>query len=611
MKRDEITVQRWLFFGLVLSTTAAATTRLLAVFRIDDLSMLDAVLITIFALLFAWISTSFWIACLGTHASWRGRTQDLPRPPASGKLVGELACSRTALIAPIYNENSNEVFSRLQAIQDSLRKKGAQSRFDFFVLSDSSDSHCRTSEKNAWRQFRGRNTDTHIYYRNRDCNHGRKSGNIADFCRNWGALYDYMVVLDADSIMTGDALTELVRLMEANPKVALIQVPPQLVGCESLFARIQQFASWVYGPIYVAGLARLTGPDGNYWGHNAIIRVKPFMENCGLPVLRGRPPLGGEIMSHDFVEAALLRRGGWEVWLAHDIKGSYESSPPTLVDYLKRDRRWCQGNLQHIKLIFAQGLRMSSRLHFALGAMSYLSSPLCLLLILLFITHAVRIEHAAPVTYVGRYPELALPVSHTLAFVSLAIAALGLLIVPKIMSAIVLLRNNSETDRFGGSLSVIVSLLIEIVLSILLAPIFMLAHSWFVLNILVGRNTRWATQPRATKGITLGRALIVFFPYTLIAIGAGVIVWQWIPNEFWWCLPLFVGPAGAIILGWITSKPSWGSAARYLGVFLIPSETAGLPIVNRVQALLAEERGSNKRIVDETIGRAEKDLLTA
>ncbi len=499
---------------------------------------------------------------------------------------------RTVLLVPVYNENVTEVFARIQAIRESLREAGAEKTFDFFVLSDSTDAACRAAEEAAWRRAREDNC-ARIFYRNRADNTGHKAGNIADFCRNWGAMYDYMVVLDADSLMTGRRLARLVALMDANPRTALIQAAPLLVGGESLFARSQQFASWAYGRMFAAGLAKLQGPDGNYWGHNAIIRVRPFMEHCGLPILRGRPPLGGEIMSHDFVEAALLRRAGWEVWMAPEFEGSYETSPPTLIDHLKRDRRWCQGNLQHIRLLFAQGLHMPNRLHMAFGALSYLSSPLWLMLILLFSAHAANIDRS-PVTYVGRYPVLAWPISHTVAFVSIAVAAMLLLYVPKIMALIVLLRDREAVRGHGGARKLILSVFLESLLSTLVAPVFMLSHSWFVLNILIGRNTRWGAQLR--RGNTgLANAIMAFAPHTVIALGAAYLVWTWTPADFWWYLPLLAGMATAILFGWLTSLPSIGAAARRAGLFLIPSESTGLAIVDRVDALVAE-RDSTKRV---------------
>jgi membrane glycosyltransferase len=593
MSRDDTQLQRWLFLGLVLSTTAAASARLLDVFRFDEIDLLDGMLLAAFAVLFVWIATSFWIACLGAHSLWRATGQSRGIPERISPVTASR--SRTALVMPIYNEDAQHVCARLQAMLDSLRQADIIAQFDVFMLSDSNEPNCWAGEAGAWRTLRASNKDARIYYRRRERNSGHKSGNITAFCQDWGTLYDYMVILDADSLMTGNALGRLVSTMDANPRVALIQAPPLLVGGESLFARMQQFASWVYGPVYVAGLTRLTGEDGNYWGHNAIIRVKPFMENCGLPVLPGRPPLGGEILSHDFVEAALLRRAGWEVRMAPEIGGSFENSPPTLIDYLKRDRRWCQGNLQHIKLIFAQGLRTSSRFHFALGAMSYLASPLWLITVVLFCAHALRLQNAAAVTYEGRYPILNWPMSHSVAFISITVATLAMLFVPKVLSIIVLLRNEPAA-RYGGTARLIGGFFIENAVSVLVAPVFMLQHSWFVANILIGRTTRWATQPRGSTGIGLGRAAAVFAPHSLAALLLGFGVWRWLPGEFWWCLPILLGPAVAPVLAWLTSKPSLGHAMGRRGLFLVPSETEGLAILERVEILLAG-RGAKADVV--------------
>ncbi|MGH6676814.1 MAG: glucans biosynthesis glucosyltransferase MdoH, partial [Xanthobacteraceae bacterium] len=407
-------------------------------------------------------------ACFGAYELWNGGPAlPLHRPPTDAAI----SRSRTILAMPIYNESWLEVSARIQAMQDSLREAGALDGFHFFILSDSTDPRCLADEETGWRRLRDGNPDATIYYRHRTNNAGRKSGNVADFCVDWGALYDYMIVLDADSLMSGRTLVQLVAVMDANPRAGLIQVAPLLIGGESLFARIQQFASWVYGPIYASGLSKLQGADGNYWGHNAIIRVRPFMQHCGLPILPGGPPFGGEIMSHDFVEAALLRRAGWDIWLLSHPAGSFEATPPTLIDHLKRDQRWCQGNLQHIKLVFARGFRVQSRIHLAFGAISYLSSPLWLLLLVLFSADAARLEETAPVSFVGPYPVLTWPVSHTLAFISLIAATAVLLYGPKLLALAILLRNPGMVRRYGGAAALTTSVFAEMIASTLLAPV--------------------------------------------------------------------------------------------------------------------------------------------
>ncbi len=370
---SDIAARRWLFLFLVVVSTAAAVDKLYQVLRIDGLDPLEFLFLSLFAILFGWITISFWMAVFGAFA----RLTDAKLLPL--KEAPAPSSSRTAILMPVYNENVARVFSGVQAIFDSVAATGG---FDFFILSDSTEPQNWIAEEVAWQKLRASlEPDAQIFYRHRHRNIGRKSGNIQDFCENWGSHYDYMVVLDADSLMSGETLSALVRLMDANPRAALIQAPASLVGRSTLFARIQQFASTAYGATYTAGLAWLQGAQGNYWGHNAIIRVRAFQQHGGLPKLPGKPPFGGEIMSHDFVEAAFLQRAGWEVWMAPDLTGSYEEPPPTIYDYLKRDRRWAQGNLQHARVILAQGLKLPSRLHLAMGIMSYLASPLWLLLL--------------------------------------------------------------------------------------------------------------------------------------------------------------------------------------------------------------------------------------
>ncbi len=130
-------------------------------------------------------------------------------------------------------------------------------------------------------------------------------------------------------------------------------------------------------------LPRWSGGAGNFWGHNAIIRLAPFAAHASLPDLPGKEPLGGKILSHDFVEAALLRRAGWRVEIAGDIVGSYEEAPPTVVDLAARDRRWAQGNIQQIQILFAKGFDWLNRVHIGAGLMGYVSGLLWLSLVVM------------------------------------------------------------------------------------------------------------------------------------------------------------------------------------------------------------------------------------
>ncbi len=579
-------VRRWLYLALVLGTTATAAIRLWAILRVDGLSALEMSLLALFVVLFGWIASSFWLAIFGVYARRRAPREKHPDPARRAVRRVPTRLSRTAIVMPIHNEDPGRVFAGIDAVRWSLAQTDrGRAEFDFYVLSDSTNPSCLRAEEIAWRRRSGAGAP--LFYRRRVRNLGRKSGNIADFCRNWGALYDYMVVLDADSLMTGDTLVALVAMMDANPRTALIQAPPRLIGRESLFARTQQFASSVYGEIYAAGLAYLQEADGNYWGHNAIIRVQPFIRHCGLPELPGPMPFGGEILSHDFVEAALLRRAGWDLRLASELEGSFEEPPPTLIDHLKRDRRWCYGNLQHLMLIGARGFTLPSRLHFVNGVMTYLSSPLWLVMLILSSIEAFRIEAVAPVTYVGRYPLLTWPMPHALAFIALVAATLVLLYGPKLICCASLLRDREARRAHGGGRRLALSVLAESAFSTLIAPIVMLSHSWFVANFLLGRRVGWAAQRRCDGGIDWRTASHAFAPHTVIALAAALAMWHYIPSALPWYGPLLAGPALAIPLCIASSTSLLGRATLRRRLFLVPSETIGLPVLDCMRKSLA------------------------
>lgn len=587
-------LRRWIYLLLVVLTAFGGMLQLWAVLRVDGFAPIEYGLMAVFATLFTWIATSFWLACFGAFACFtRPKVDDLADRTPAGAL--DTTPSRTALLMPVYNEDARHVCARLQAMCASLEAYGYSRQsggdvFDIFILSDSNKPQSLQAENYHISQLRQTvGAAFNIYYRNRSENKGRKSGNIADFCENWGSLYDYMVILDADSLMTGATLTKLVAKMSHNPNTALIQVPPSIIGGQSMFARIQQFASSLYGPIYATGLAYLQGGDGNFWGHNAIIRVKAFRDHCGLPTLPGRAPLGGEIMSHDFVEAALLRRAGWDLWMAPDLGGSFEETPPTAIDHLARERRWCQGNIQHLKIVTAAGLKMPSRLHLLNGIMSYVSSPLWLLLLGIMVIDAHRVSQIPSVIYHGAYPLLSWSVSHGQAFVILVSAMVMLLLGPKLLAYIVMLRSRKQTVKHGGALKALQSVISESVFSALFAPVSMLTHSWFVITILMGKTTGWGGQNRTDSQLPLSVIARAFAGHTLFGVAVCATGMMVIPANIWWLLPVITGLIFAVPLVYVSSHPVVGSWARRQGLFLTPPETFGFRIVRDYAALAHEE----------------------
>jgi membrane glycosyltransferase len=478
----------------------------------------------------------------------------------------------TAIVMPIYHESPGRIFAGLAAIYRSLERTGQLEHFHFHVLSDSTDADHWVEEEIGWaRLVHHLGASGRLFYRRRRINSNKKAGNIADFCRRWGRSYRYMVVLDADSIMTGDTVVRLVRLMEHNPTAGLIQTAPSLVRGRTLFARALQFGSRLYGPIFQAGLNYWQVGESNYWGHNAIIRLTPFIAHCALPPLPGREPFGGKILSHDFVEAALLRRAGWSVWLAGDLGGTYEELPPTLIDYAGRDRRWCQGNLQHFWLLFARGLRGISRIHFSLGILSYASSLFWLLSLLFGTLLAVGFVRTG-LTWLPE-PALADVIGRSAESQAAALTALTfiLLFTPKLLAVADRRRQEGGLAIFGGAARTWLGVLLETLLSALLAPVLMLFHANFVLATIFGRGVRWVTQRR--EGHTTWReAFVSHAGQTTVGLGWLILLAVYSPALLPWMIPVLAGLLLSTVFSQMTARESLGQALRQRGILCTPEE---------------------------------------
>lgn len=573
--------RRVTFFILIGLITLFSLALLTSVYQKDGLKPLELGLLSLYTVLIGWISFSFWVAIIGFILQWR--QTDRFAISASAGTAPIAAAVRSAIVIPVYNENPHRVFAGLQAICDSLIATGQQAQFDCYVLSDTRDPDIWVEEELRWHQLAtAMQGKMAIYYRNRELNSGRKVGNIKDFLTRWGGHYHYTIVLDADSIMSGETLVNMVRIMQNNPQVALLQVPPAPIGKESLFARILQFASSVYGPIFTAGLNFWQLGEGNYWGHNAIFNTQAFLAHCGLPHLPGREPFGGEIFSHDFVEAAMLRRAGWQVWLAYDMGGSYEELPPTLIDYAKRDRRWCQGNLQHSKLVLAKGWHPINRLHLAMGIMSYLASPLWFLFLVMTGTDAYWRAQSDP-TYFSGYTLFPIwPESYAVEMGTVLAVTLAMLFLPKLLALLLLIKHPKTLALYGGGIKASASVLLETVTSMLLAPILMLFQTKFVLAILLRRNINWATQKRDDHHTGFLEALSAHGGHTILGFGVAWISHTHVNSFFWWLIPVLVGMVLSIPLSMLLSHVSLGQRARRWGLFLIPEESAPPLVLQRL-----------------------------
>jgi membrane glycosyltransferase len=572
--------------ALTIGTISILGRSMLSMVETNGVNGLKIAIFVLFLILMVPIALSFWTAVIGFVIRLSGGGSLKLRRVLAEPAQPEADWPRTAVVVPVYNEDPAGVFAGIKATYESLQETGFLQFFEFFILSDTTDADVWVREEMAFVDLRRSVSEPErIFYRNRRENVDRKTGNIADFCERWGGRYRYMIVFDADSIMTGRCLVDLVRLMERHPRAGIIQAPPLPVNRHTFFGRLRQFATHAYTSIFLTGLNVWQGTAANYWGHNAIIRIEPFVEHCRLPKLSGREPLGGSILSHDFIEAAFMRRAGWKVHLASELRGSYEEVPHSLISYAARDRRWCQGNMQHIRLLFTPGLHPVNRLHLVLGIMGYLAAPLWILMLILSTIEGIR-ETVVPHAYFpsGKVLHPIWRLSQEKQAIMLFLTVMGLLILPKVLSLLIHLRRE-DREGFGGGGKFALSVLLETIAATLLAPVLALLQSHFVLGILLGRNVKWDAQDRGEAETTLGEAIKRFWPSTLLGIVWTILLLEEAPKLFWWFSPVLAGFLLAIPMSMWSSRVSLGERARKAGLFLTPEEANPPPV------LLAREEG--------------------
>lgn len=568
---------------LVVISAIAGTNTMVDVLPLHGGSWAEQGLLMLFAVLFAWISAGFWTGIMGAWVLFRGRDGNAVTNSLRGAQSEIPADARTALIMPICNEHVPTVFGGLRATYESLARTGSIERFDLFVLSDTNRPDIRAAEQAAWGELvqalEGEGKPVRLHYRWRQHRSRRKAGNVADFCRRWGLNYRYMVVLDADSVMTGDCLVNLVRLMESHPDAGIIQTAPRASGHETVHARIQQFGSRVYGPLFTAGMHFWQLGESHYWGHNAILRVAPFIEHCALAPLPGQTSLSGDVMSHDFVEAALMRRAGWKVWIAYDLEGSYEQVPPNLLAEVQRDRRWAHGNLQNSRLMFEPGLHTVHRTVFLTGVLAYLSAPLWLAFLLVSSLLFARQANEVPRYFIEPYQLFPIwPTANVGLMLTLFGFTIALLVVPKLLSlCVIVLRGQARA--YGGALRLMTGALLEFVHSMLLAPVRMLFHSQFVLAALTGLKLDWKSPPRDDATTGWGEAMRRHGAHSMLALGWIVAILTSGAPFPWWLSPVLGGMLLAIPISVWSSRAAPGRWLRKRGIFLIPEEAEVPPVL--------------------------------
>ncbi len=554
--------------ALAFSPAMAATLGLLWVmsdwFSAEGINLIEGILLTLISFNFFWISFTVCTVLLGMVSLSR------QEPP---KREGRSQPLRVALLTPVYNEVPWNVLGNARTMLEDLQKRGGQHHYAMFILSDTRDPEIAAQEQASVEALRTTLAPgLELYYRRRPQNTDRKVGNIADWVSRWGADWDAMLVLDADSLMTGRAITRLTDALARDPGAGLIQSYPQLIGAQSVFARMQQFANGVYGIAFAEGLARWCGQEGNYWGHNAIIRTCAFASSAGLPKLRSLSGQDKLIMSHDFVEAGLLRRAGWAVRFLPRIRGSYEETPPTLIDHAMRDRRWCQGNLQHLKLLGTTGFRAVSRFHMFHGAVGYLMSPLWFALLVMWALIGQG-EEASVLHYFSpdnplfpQWPEMS-ETRHVL----IILVMYAMLLAPKVLGVAALPLSGVRYSDFGGTRKFFTSFLSEVVLSILYAPILMVQQMIAVFRTAFGIQKGWSPQARDGGSYGLRTLILCHSLETISGVALSVGILAGLVSV--WLAPIAISLALAIPLSAL-SGVSAGAARRMVGMREDVSEPA-------------------------------------
>ncbi len=571
---------RFILLAITVGVTIYGVYQMLQVVRFASMTLLQGLMISFFAVSLGWIAFAAGSVLAGASKR-RDPNPNLETPP-----------SRTALVMPIYNEDPLRTTAGLQAMAEALALIDAHRGFEIVILSDSTNADAWIRETLSVHRLRDSLLAVMpVWYRRRWQNIARKSGNLEDFVTRWGGRYDYMIVLDADSLIDAPTLQRLVNAMQSDPDLGILQTAPQLIGAKTFFGRLQQFAACVYGPVITRGLSAWSGDSGNYWGHNAIIRMAAFAQNCGLPQLAGRKPFGGFVLSHDFVEAALMRRSGWKVRMATDCGGSWEESPPSLIDIAIRDRRWAQGNLQHMKIIGAAGLSLISRMHLGVGIMSYLSSPLWLVMLGIGFALAVQ-SHLIRPEYFNHdfqlfptWPRFDVELMMALFWFSMVV-----LLIPKMLGLVGALCSRRIRRGGGGVIGIAASFFLEVILSALYAPVLMLVQCRHVFEVFMGRDSGWKPQRRGGAGTSWSDAWHYHKRHMFLSCVTAVIVWFLSPPLLAWLSPALLGLFLAVPLSRASGSERLGTVLSRLALLRTPEEMHTPTLVVRREELLRDAR---------------------
>jgi len=553
-----LTRRRRIFSALSLATLIVMGAWLTKILAVNGFGVLGSLMLLAFLVCAPWFIIGFWNSAIGFAILQLVRDPLKVIMPAAVKARGDdPVFVRSAILMTLRNENPARAFKRLRTVKASLDATGFGEMFDYYILSDSSQPDVIEAERTAYGAWMREFADLdRLVYRHRTENTGFKAGNVRNFCERWGKKYEVMVPLDADSLMTGAAIVRLVRIMQANPRLGILQSLVVGMPSPSFFARVFQFGMRHGMRSFTSGSAWWHADCGPFWGHNAAVRVAPFTDYCRLPDLPGKPPFGGHILSHDQIEAVLMRRAGYEVRVLPEEDGSYEENPPALPDFARRDTRWCQGNLQYLKLVSLPALFPTSRMQIALAIQMFLVSPAIVLFVIV-----------AAISAASWPPDVAFPKVSAFWFYFMFVL---MYLSPKFFGvAEALLRS---PRRYGGVARILAGTVVETIFTFLIVPISMFNQTKFMVALLFGRNAGWDVQERDGYRVPWKVAAQGLWPATVFGLAVLAFLAFTAPGSIPWFLPFLAGLVLSIPFAVITSSPEVGEAAVQWRLCAIPEE---------------------------------------
>jgi membrane glycosyltransferase len=548
-----VLTRRLVFFAVVAAVASGLTALLVAALAPGGWHAWKIVALTAFAFTTPWTGICAAHAVIGFAILVFCRDPIGLVFPAARDIRDDGPLPPTAVALTVRNESMNVVLAALGHLLDELDRRGVVDAVTAFILSDTDDGPGAASEEADVGAFAAaRHGEARVRYRRRSTNVGMKAGNLMEFFDHHAAGFELAIVLDADSEMSADAVLRLVRAMQADTSLGIVQQLTVGRPTEALFPRVFQFGMRAGMRVWATGQAWWQGAEGPYWGHNAVLRIAPFRTHCRLMPLAD----GSTILSHDQVEAALMAASGWGVRVLPIDDGSLEGNPPALPEFIRRDARWLTGNLQYLHLLTAPGLRAMGRWQLAQAILMFVGAPL-------YVIFAVACAAGAAST--------AGPPARPWLVVTLAGAWLCAIYAPKLAGYVETLLIRCRRAAYGGFTIMACGAAAEFTFTLLLDPIMELSKTVTVIRGLLGFRTGWTGQNRASRRISWIEASRLLAVHTVFGLFLTTCLLR---DQFSLMLaaPFGVGLLLAIPFCVLTSSTYLGRRILAIGLFATPEE---------------------------------------